>query len=104
VVVIRDVQQLGGLAADGLDHRRMAVPEAVHGDASEEVEVALAVDVPQRRALAARDGEGLARVEADLVRGIAGEDLVALHRTRHGLRTSRCSDAGESPARPPDVV
>src|SRR5262249_60333092 len=91
VVVIRDVQELAGLAADGVHHRRVAVAEAVHRDAGEEVEIPLAVDVPHRHPLAAGDGERLARVEADLVGGIAGEDVV----TRHG-ETPRAAQARAS--------
>src|SRR5262249_51525579 len=90
VIVVRHVQQLARLPADGLHHRGMAVAQAVHRDPREEVEVAPAVGVPQSAALAARDGERLSRIERDLVRVVAGDDLRARHARasrRRGRRT-----------------
>src|SRR5207247_303115 len=47
VVNVRGMQQPRRLRLHGLDHGGMAVPEVVDGEAGEEVEVALAVGVPQ---------------------------------------------------------
>ena len=43
---VGDVDGLAGLLADGADQGRVTVAEGVHGDATDQVEVAVAVDVP----------------------------------------------------------
>jgi hypothetical protein len=70
VVEVRRVPEAPGLLAQDLDEPRVAVPELGDGDAREEVEVLLAVGVPQARPLAAHERDGLARVRADQVRGL----------------------------------
>ena len=52
VVEVRAVDELLCLLGDGRDERLVVVAEHVHGDAAEEVEVLLAVVVPEVRALA----------------------------------------------------
>ena len=59
---IADVHQPPGLLAHGCDHLGMTVPDVRDGDAAEKVEVLVAVDVPQTRALATHELDGLARV------------------------------------------
>ena len=60
---VRDVPEGGDLAGDGGEHRRVGVPERVHRDAGEQVEVAAAVGVPDVAALAAdEDPLGLPKV------------------------------------------
>ena len=56
------MQQLARLGGDRLGDDRVGVTEADHGQAAEEVEVALAVDVPQLGAAAA-DEHDLRRAE-----------------------------------------
>src|ERR1700689_224618 len=64
----------------------MAVAEAGHGDAAEEVEVLLALGVPQARALAAHELDGEARVGA---REARGPDLLEVREhDRDGLRSA----------------
>ena len=53
-----------GLLADRLDQRRVAVADLHHRDAGQEVEVLVALGVPEPRALAAHELDGLARVGA----------------------------------------
>src|SRR5205807_10271552 len=64
VVDVGGVEQLRGLRPDCVDDGRMAVAEVVDGEAGEEVEVALAVGVPQLGAAAAHEGDGLPGVDA----------------------------------------
>jgi hypothetical protein len=59
---VADVQQPLGLIADRFDDRRVAVADARHADAGQEVEVLVAVVVPQARAGAADETHGVARV------------------------------------------
>jgi hypothetical protein len=60
------IRQCAHLLADGLDHARMAVAEARNGSAAAGVEVALAVGVDERHALAADcGGQRLARVAVE---------------------------------------
>ena len=54
------------------DHARMAVPEARHPDAAQEVEVLVALGVPQARALAADELDRQARIGADHARALYG--------------------------------
>jgi len=56
------VHQPSGLLAHRLDHARVAMTDVRDGDAAEEVEVLVAVHVPQTRALATHELDGLARV------------------------------------------
>jgi len=58
------VHQPAGLLADRLDHARVAVPELRDRDAGEEVEVLVALVVPEPGALAAHEFDGIARVRA----------------------------------------
>ena len=53
------VHQAIELFADGADHERMAMAGVEHADAAREVEVFLAVDVPDARAFGAGDEDGM---------------------------------------------
>ena len=55
------MHQPPGLLADRRDDARVAVADARHRDAGQEVEVLVAVGVPQARALAAHELTGSAR-------------------------------------------
>src|SRR5438045_8441634 len=61
-VEVRDVLQRAGLFSDGVSDDRMAVTETGDGESAQEVEIALAVDVPQLGALAADERHGLGRL------------------------------------------
>ena len=54
-----------GLLADRFDHGRVAVPERGDGDAREEVEVLVALVVPEPRPGAAHELDRVARIGAD---------------------------------------
>ena len=56
------MHQPAGLLADRLDDARVAVAELRDGDAGEEVEVLVALVVPEARALAAHELDRVARV------------------------------------------
>src|SRR4051794_40267970 len=76
---VADVQQLAGLGADRRDDLRVAVADARDRYAGEEVEVLVALLVPQPRALAADEAHRVARVRRhQVVR--AGRRLRAGHR------------------------
>jgi hypothetical protein len=64
------MDQAGRLFAHSLDHPRMAVAEQRHRDAAEEVQVLVAIVVPQARARAAH--------ELDRVAGVGAHHGVAL--------------------------
>ena len=55
---VADVHQPPDLLAHGLDDARVAVAEVRHRDAAQEVEVLVALGVPQARALAAHELDG----------------------------------------------
>jgi hypothetical protein len=65
---IRGVDQALGLLGDGARENRVAVAQAVHGDAGERIEVLAAVGVPEPGALAADERHGLRRVRVHQVR------------------------------------
>ena len=67
------MHQAPGLLAHRLDHARVAVAELRHRDAGQEVEVLVALVVPQPRALAAHELDRVARVGAH--HGVALERL-----------------------------
>jgi hypothetical protein len=73
---VAHVHEPARLPADGLDHRRVAVPELHHRDPSQEVEVLVALVVPQARALPAHELHGIARVGGH--HGLALEGLERL--------------------------
>ena len=54
VVVVGAVDDLGDLVLQGRHELGVVVPQRIHGDAGERVEVLLAVHVPHSHALAAR--------------------------------------------------
>ena len=68
------MHQPARLLADRLHHGRMAVAELGDRDAGEEVEVLVALVVPQARALAAHELDG--------VPGVGGHERVALERLK----------------------
>src|SRR5204862_7519284 len=84
VVDVRDVQQLRRLLADRGDDARMGVPEVVDREAGEEIDVGLAVGVPEARALAAHERDGKARVHADLCPVGRVDDLSVRHESLAG--------------------
>src|SRR4051794_9234499 len=66
---VADVDELARLRADRLDDARVAVADTRHGDAREEVEVLVAVGVPESRTLAAGEAHRVARVRRHEVVG-----------------------------------
>jgi ParB family chromosome partitioning protein len=79
---VADVEQPARLLAHGGDDGRVAVPDARHADAGEEVEVLVAVRVPQPRALAA--------VERDRVPRVRRHERRAVDRRAHARPGSSC--------------
>ena len=75
--------QASGLLAHGLDDARVAVADVQHRDPGEEVEVLVAVGIPQPAAGAAHERDRVARVGADRV--VALERLQLLQRGRHQI-------------------
>ena len=71
---IPHVHQPAGLLAHRVDHRRVAVAELRDRDAREEVEVLVALVVPQARALAPHELDGIP--------GVGGHERVALERLK----------------------
>ncbi len=67
---VADVDQRTRLLGDRGDDLGVAVAEARDRDAAEEVEVLVALRVPQARALAAYELDGLARVGGDHARAL----------------------------------
>src|SRR5690606_7185508 len=61
-VQVGHVLQRAGLLGDGLGHRRVAVAEPGHGQAAQEVEVAVAPVVPQLAPLPPHEGDALGGV------------------------------------------
>jgi hypothetical protein len=61
-VEVRRVGEHADLLANRLDHRRMTVADRADRDAGEEIEVFLAVRVPEPRPLAADELDGCPRV------------------------------------------
>ena len=58
------VRDLFELRAHGLEHARMAMAGVQHGDAAGEVDVAVAVGIPQQRILGALDEDRLRHRDA----------------------------------------
>ncbi len=94
-----------GLLADRRDDGRVAVPEAVDGQAGLEVEVLVALVVPQARALAADELDPETRVGGDLM--VALEQLEAGEGHTAGLilvpmpasvKSSSSSECGTRPS------
>src|SRR6185295_1899431 len=79
VVEVRGVEQGRRLGADRLHHGGMAVPEVVDRETGEEVEVALAVGVPQLAAPPAHERDRLARIDAELVGRASRDDFGGGH-------------------------
>ncbi len=109
VMEVRDVEELGGLGADGIGDRPRCVAEVGDREAGEEIEVLAAVGVPQAGALAADEGHGRPRVGGHQVAIGTDDDVVVAHdagergeysvqRTR--LSTKRVAGSAEPPAGP----
>ena len=77
------VDQLGGLLGDRLDQARVAVADARDGPAAEEVDVPLAVGVPDVRPLAAHGDARQALVVADDVLGVQVDDFLRCWHFEH---------------------
>ena len=91
------------LLADRLDHVRVAVPELHDRDAGEEVEVLVALGVPEARALAAHELDRVARVGRH--RGVALELLESRRLSGHtfvpmpaSVNSSSSSECGSRPS------
>jgi hypothetical protein len=84
-----------GLTLQGLDVVRVAVPHAPHRDARDEVDVLVAILVPQRRAAAPRHGQP--GVEREGL--VAGRDVARL--ARHDLARAGPDLAGLAHRPPP---
>src|SRR2546425_262969 len=80
VVDVRGMEQGRGLGANRFDDRRMAVAQIVDREAGEEVEIALAVRVPELGPAPPDEGDGLTGIDPDLVRRARRENLRARHR------------------------
>src|SRR3979411_516904 len=92
---------IGGIL-DGLNHRRMAVTGAAHGDARGKVQKTVAVDVPHLRPLAVRHDEGVvARIGWRDDEGVARQQFASLGawqigfdvRFLHSRRSSPVTDS-----------
>ena len=70
------MQQRARLLGDRVGHLGMCVTERRDGQTREEVEVSLALAVPQIRALAAHERDGQATVRLHHVRGVECLELV----------------------------
>ena len=103
VVDVRGMEQGRGLGANRFDDRRMAVAQIVDREAGEEVEIALAVGVPELGPAPPDEGDGLTGIDPDLVRRARRENLRVRHRYP-SLTLTRVTDdgaPGASPARAP---
>ena len=56
------MDQARGLFLNGRDDARMVLPQRIDADAGDEIEIALAVDIPHVRAVAALENERMAGV------------------------------------------
>src|SRR5262245_55422670 len=65
VPCVRDMDEPADLLADGGYHARRTMPDQVATPAREEIEIAIALGVPDARSLAAHETDGIARVIAD---------------------------------------
>lgn len=74
------MDQRAGLSADGLGHGGMAMAQADHGDAREEIEVFLAVGVPEAAAQSPDEGEFPLAVGVDDVFVVQRFDFLGIHR------------------------
>ena len=84
VVVIAHVHELGSLILQRLHECRMTMPEADNADAAEEVEVFLALIVPQTHALAPHE---LDRLAAERVHDIGFFKFLLLFKSHRLLRS-----------------
>ena len=95
------MHQLTDLAANRRDHARVAVAEARHANTAQKVEVLVALDVPQVRALAAHELDREARVGAHHARALellelgqghgAASILVPIPASVKSSRSSECA-------------
>lgn len=74
-----DVQQFGGLAADGLDDLRMAVADAADRPAGEHVEDLVALGVVEVTAFAFDDGTGQTLIVGNNVLAVHFHDFSGIH-------------------------
>ena len=101
VEVVGDVQQRGGLLAHGPDHLGMAVAERRHRDAAGEVEVLLAIRVPdarRRRPRTSATGIALGEGHQVLVRPL--HQLFGVHGSSFPVATFVQWQPSPRPARP----
>src|ERR1700722_1363326 len=85
VIQIRNMHQLGRLLANRLHDARMRVPQRIHSQPGDEIQVALALQVKQKHALAPAERDGIAVVclqqilpfkFSDLFKSIHGNDSI----------------------------
>src|SRR5262249_42761752 len=92
---VRHVEERAGLAVEGVGHRWVGVAERRDGEAAEEVEVALAIAVPQLGAPAAHEGDGRG--------GVGGHEhvdhLVTIVPMPESVKISRSSTWATRPSR-----
>src|SRR5579863_9809556 len=67
IVEIRNVHQLGRLLTNRLHDPRMRMPQRIHPQPGDEIQVALALQVIQKHALAAAEGDGITVVSLQQV-------------------------------------
>jgi hypothetical protein len=72
VVEVRGVDKCGRLVGNCLCHHRVGVTEDVHGEAADEVEVLLAIHVPNTGAFATVQHKGLTPVVLEQVLALFG--------------------------------
>ncbi len=73
------MRETADLVAHGLDHARVAMADVQHGDPGEEVEVLVAVDVPQTDARPAHELDGVADVRGYRVLALEAFELDQAH-------------------------
>jgi hypothetical protein len=97
------MEESPGLLTDGLRNRIGRMPEPADRNACEEVEVLVALGIPQSAALPPHKGDGLAGVRVHHVLVGEGDDVVSGHTgppeprngsTAKSLGSRRCAESG----------
>ena len=83
VVEVREVNHLRRLVADDLHDPRMRVSERIHAQAGKKIKVALAIDVPQVNAFAARHGDGITGIGVQQIFLLARDDFLISGHDEH---------------------
>ncbi len=74
-IQIRDMDQAGGLLANGFHDARVRVAQRIHSQAGNEVEILLALDVVQENSLAAFEGDRVAVIGLEKITALKVGDL-----------------------------